>query len=115
MLYIFLRAYSRKKKLQEQTRHADAHRLDMKNFINRPIPRLARYQLLLDNLLTKTPPNHDDRIAIPEVIETIKSVARDADRWVASAKSKVEIWRYNSSLAFKSGESYVSNRVNCSR
>lgn len=79
----------------------------MKNFINRPIPRLLRYELLLKQILSETPGGHDDRIAIPPVIELIKSLGRETEPGVANAKQKVELWKYNSSLVFKNGEYVV--------
>ncbi|KAJ7319295.1 CNH domain-containing protein [Mycena albidolilacea] len=85
-------------------RHADAHRLDMKNFINRPIPRLLRYELLLKGILDETPQNHDDRKEIPQVLEVIKALGKDTEPGVVSAKQKVELWQYNSNLVFKPGE-----------
>ncbi|GLB41616.1 putative CNH domain containing protein [Lyophyllum shimeji] len=85
-------------------RHPDAHRLDMKNFINRPIPRLLRYELLLKGILEETPADHEDNHAIPEVIDLIKSLGKETEPGVASAKQKVELWRYNSNLVFKPGE-----------
>ncbi|KAJ7065285.1 CNH domain-containing protein [Mycena amicta] len=85
-------------------RHPDAHRLDMKNFINRPIPRLLRYELLLKGILDETPTNHDDRKEIPQVLEVIKALGKDTEPGVVSAKQKVELWRYNSNLVFKPGE-----------
>ncbi|KAG1766227.1 Dbl homology domain-containing protein [Suillus placidus] len=51
-------------------RHPDAHRLDMKSFINRPIPRLLRYELLLKGIMDETPAVHDDHEAIPQVLES---------------------------------------------
>ncbi|RDX54148.1 Dbl-like domain-containing protein [Lentinus brumalis] len=86
------------------TRHADAHRLDMKNFINRPIPRLLRYELLLKNILDETPEGHEDRDYIPQVLDVIKALGKETEPGVVSAKQKVEVWRYNSNLVFKSGE-----------
>ncbi|KAJ7614669.1 signal transducer [Mycena polygramma] len=85
-------------------RHPDAHRLDMKNFINRPIPRLLRYELLLKGILDETPNGHDDRKEIPQVLEVIKALGKDTEPGVVSAKQKVELWRYNSNLVFKPGE-----------
>ncbi len=79
----------------------------MKNFINRPIPRLLRYELLLKGILDETPPGHDDRKEIPQVLEVIKSIGKDTEPGVVSAKQKVELWRYNSNLVFKHGESIV--------
>ncbi|KAF9466176.1 CNH domain-containing protein [Collybia nuda] len=86
-------------------RHPDAHRLDMKNFINRPIPRLLRYELLLKGILEETKPGHEDIESIPHVIDVIKALGKETEPGVFSAKQKVELWRYNSNLVFKPGES----------
>ncbi|THU88754.1 Dbl homology domain-containing protein [Dendrothele bispora CBS 962.96] len=90
--------------VEKCVRHPDAHRLDMKNFINRPIPRLLRYELLLKGILDETPPNHDDRKEIPQVLEVIKSLGKETEPGVEDAKRKVQLWRYNSHLVFKPGE-----------
>ncbi|TFK21787.1 signal transducer [Coprinopsis marcescibilis] len=90
--------------VEEAVRHPDAHKLDMKTFINRPIPRLLRYELLLKEILGQTTIFHEDRSAIPEVIELISSLAREVQPGVESAKQKVEVWRYNSQLVYKPGE-----------
>jgi hypothetical protein len=82
----------------------------LKNFINRPIPRLLRYELLLKNILDETPQGHEDRNDIPQVLEVIKAIGKDSEPGVDSAKQKVELWRYNSNLVFKPGEYIVSNR-----
>ena len=94
---------------QNAVRHPDAHRLDMKSFINRPIPRLLRYELLLKNILTETPSHHEDRTAIPPVFELIKVLGKETEPGVASAKQKVELWKFNSNLVFKPGEYVVSD------
>ncbi|THU93894.1 Dbl-like domain-containing protein [Dendrothele bispora CBS 962.96] len=90
--------------IESAVRHPDAHRLDMKNFINRPIPRLLRYELLLKGILDETPPDHEDRDEIPHVLEVIKTLGKDTEPGVVSAKQKVELWRYNSNIVFKPGE-----------
>lgn len=86
----------------------------MKNFINRPIPRLLRYDLLLKGILDETPEGHEDRETIPQVLEAIKALGKDTEPGVVSAKQKVEVWRYNSNLVFKPGEAIVSiNPTRC--
>jgi len=82
----------------------------MKNFINRPIPRLLRYELLLKGVMEETPPNHEDRLEIPQVLEVIKALGKDTEPGVTSAKQKVELWKYNSNLVFKPGEYTVRPR-----
>ncbi|KAJ7105112.1 Dbl-like domain-containing protein [Mycena crocata] len=90
--------------VEMSVRHPDAHRLDMKNFINRPIPRLLRYELLLKGILEETPPDHSDRYTIPQLLEIIKALGKESEPGVSSAKQKVELWRYNSNITFKPGE-----------
>jgi hypothetical protein len=81
----------------------------MKSFVYRPIPRLARYELLLKSIREATPEGHEDHESIPQVIEVTKSLLRETQPGVTSAKQKVELWRYNADLVFKPGEAVVSN------
>jgi hypothetical protein len=83
----------------------------MKSFINRPIPRLLRYELLLKQILTETPSYFEDRETIPQVIDVIKALGRETEPGVASSKQKVELWRYNSNLVFKNGENVVCEEL----
>lgn len=83
----------------------------MKSFINRPIPRLLRYELLLKSIFEETPAIHEDREAIPQVLEIIKSLGKDTEPGVESAKQKVQLWCYNSNIVFKQGEAVVSTLV----
>ncbi|KIY49935.1 Dbl homology domain-containing protein [Fistulina hepatica ATCC 64428] len=100
-------------------RHPDAHRLDMRNFINRPIPRLLRYELLLKGILEETPKEDPerpdlreiakDRRDIPEVLDLIKALGKETEPGVVSAKQKVQLWTYNTHLVFKAGESGMTS------
>ncbi|RXW24807.1 hypothetical protein EST38_g1012 [Candolleomyces aberdarensis] len=102
--------------VEQQTRHPDAHRLDMKSFINRPIPRLLRYELLLKGIMDETEPGHEDLTSIPNVIDVIKALGKESEPGVASAKTKVELWRYSSNLVFsKQGENVDMDLANPDR
>ncbi|KAI0272596.1 Dbl-like domain-containing protein [Gloeopeniophorella convolvens] len=90
--------------VEQCTRHPDANRLDMKNFVNRPIPRLARYELLLKGIAEASAEGHEDHESIPHVVDVIKSLLKETQPGVASAEQKVELWRYNANLVFKPGE-----------
>ncbi|KAH7922215.1 Dbl homology domain-containing protein [Leucogyrophana mollusca] len=96
-------------------RHPDAHRLDMKSFVNRPIPRLLRYELLLKGILEETPAGHEDREAIPQVLEIIKALGKETEPGVQSAKQKVQLWCYNANLVFKPGEAVDMDLLNENR
>lgn len=80
----------------------------MKAFVNRPIPRLLRYELLLKAILDETPAGHEDHDAIPQILEVIKDLGKATEPGVTSAKQKVELWRYNANLVFRPGEPVVS-------
>jgi len=80
----------------------------MRHFVHRPIPRLLRYEQLLYEILQASPPGHEDRQAIPNVVEILKSIRKDTEPGIMSAEQKVDLWRYNSSIVFKPGEYYVS-------
>ncbi|KAJ3520044.1 hypothetical protein NM688_g9215 [Phlebia brevispora] len=101
--------------VEQCTRHPDARKLDMKAFINRPIPRLLRYELLLKSILDETPEGHEDRETIPQVLEVIKALGKDTEPGVVSAKQKVEVWRYNSNLVFKRDEAIDMDLLNENR
>ena len=58
--------------------------------------------------MEETPNGHEDRREIPQVLELIKSIGKDTEPGVVSAKQKVELWRYHSNLVFKQGEWIVS-------
>ena len=79
----------------------------MRNFINRPIPRLLRYELFLKGIMDESPSGHDDLETIPKVIDVFKALGKETEPGVFSAKQKVEVWKYNANLEFKPGEYIV--------
>lgn len=81
----------------------------MKNFVHRPVARLARYDLLMHSILKHTPPSHEDRENIPQLQEVLKALLKETNTGVKSADERVEIWRYNQNLVFKPGEAIVSH------
>ncbi|KAF9517876.1 hypothetical protein BS47DRAFT_1429505 [Hydnum rufescens UP504] len=93
-----------RKVVEDAQRHPDARRLDIRSFINRPIPRMLRYDLLLNSILKETPDGHSDKQSIPEVSELIRALGKSLDHCIATAERKVEMWRYNRSLVWKPGE-----------
>ncbi|KAH9957979.1 CNH domain-containing protein [Lactifluus volemus] len=76
----------------------------MNNFVNRPVPRLTRYELLLKGIMEASTEGHEDHESIPQLIEVIKSLLKETEPGVTSANQKVELWLYNSNLVFKPGE-----------
>ncbi|EAU90407.2 signal transducer [Coprinopsis cinerea okayama7 len=98
--------------VEKASRRPESRKLDLKYFINRPIPRVLRYGLLLKEILSQTPITHEDRSDIPEIVELIGSLARESQPGVDSAKQKVEVWRYNSQLVYRVGEAVDMDLLN---
>ncbi|KAF9466185.1 CNH domain-containing protein [Collybia nuda] len=93
-------------------RHPDTHQLDMKSFINQPIPRLLRYEVLLKKMFDLTPHTHEDKEAIPHIVDVIKALGREVEPGVLSSKQKVNLWTYNANLVHKPGESIDMDLLN---
>jgi hypothetical protein len=64
--------------------------------------------------MDESPPGHDDLETIPNVIDVIKALGKETEPGVFSAKQKVEVWKYNANLSFKTGEYIVSFAEFCS-
>lgn len=80
-----------------------SNRQDIYHFINRPIPRLLRYNLLLADILKSlkesgVADNHPDIENIPQVMEIIADLGKATQKGVAVNESKVELWQFQRSL-----------------
>ncbi|OCF37676.1 hypothetical protein I316_00803 [Kwoniella heveanensis BCC8398] len=88
--------------LQRCLKDPAANRQDVYHFINRPIPRLLRYNLLLADILKSLkevgPPDHPDIEQIPQVMEVITDLGKATQKGVAVNESKVELWGFQHTL-----------------
>ncbi|KAF9441660.1 Dbl homology domain-containing protein [Macrolepiota fuliginosa MF-IS2] len=96
-------------------RYPGARRLGMEYFIYRPISRLLQYELLLNGLLDTAPPGHEDKSAIPNVIEILKSLGKDTEPGATSSKQRIDLWKFSSSIIFRPGEHFDMDLLNDSR
>ncbi|WWC58812.1 uncharacterized protein I303_101356 [Kwoniella dejecticola CBS 10117] len=88
--------------LQTCLKDPSANRQDVYHFINRPIPRLLRYNLLLADILKSLkevgPADHPDIEQIPGVMEVITDLGKATQKGVAVNESKVELWGFQHTL-----------------
>jgi hypothetical protein len=78
-----------------------SNRQDIYHFIYRPVPRLLRYNLLLENILEAQKAQdlaHPDVETIPQVMELIADLGRATQKGVAVNNAKVELWTFQHSL-----------------
>jgi hypothetical protein len=57
--------------------------------IDRPIPHLLRYGLILKGIMDKSPPEHEDHDEIPDVVGVIKPLGKGTEPGVRSARSRL--------------------------
>ncbi|GMK54133.1 hypothetical protein CspeluHIS016_0107190 [Cutaneotrichosporon spelunceum] len=88
--------------LDETLKNPASHKFDITHYINRPVFRLPRYEMLLEAILKtkvavckekgQSPDDDPDIVGIPQVIDLNKSLTRACDNGVAVNKAKVELW-----------------------
>ena len=82
----------------------EARKLDIRSFINRPIPRLLKYELILKTMLSDTPPDHDDQAELTQIIDILKDLSLTSEQGAVASKRKVDLWRYSTDLIFGPGD-----------
>lgn len=81
----------------------------MSGHLSHPTTRLGRYNLLLEQILKRTPVNHPDREAIPQVIQQITDLMTRMNARAGLASTNFDLLRIHSRLRFK----MESDRVVC--
>ncbi len=82
-------------------------RRDLITFISRPVTRLPRLLLLLENAKKYTDPDHPDFEAIPLVLGILKDFIKGTQHGIEEAEEKVRFWSLCESLSFQKGEIIV--------
>lgn len=93
-----------KRFVEEAKNHLDARKLDIRSFINRPIPRLLKYELILKNMLQDTPQDHPDQFDLSQVCDILRDLGIASQHGAVASKRKVDLWRYSADLVFNSGD-----------
>ena len=91
-----------------------SYRNDMYHFVNRPIPRLLRYDLLLKEISKLSKKEGLPTDDIENVQTELAASAALTDKAVQEAQEKIEMWQLKDTLATPSdarfGDSVVSSR-----
>lgn len=67
--------------LKQCARSPEAHRLDLKHFLNRPSEHLQKYPVLLEAICAETAEGNPDADFLKEAIEAIKKLQTVAQLW----------------------------------
>ncbi|PIL35597.1 hypothetical protein GSI_02325 [Ganoderma sinense ZZ0214-1] len=90
--------------LQQCAQDPRVRKRDLITFISRPVTRLPRLLLLLENAKKYTEPDHPDFEAIPLVLGILKDFIKGTQYGIEAAEEKVRFWSLCESLSFQKGE-----------
>ena len=83
---------------------------DLITFLSRPVTRLPRLNLLLEQTLklTSNEANHSDLETLPLILDILKDCIKSTQPGIEAAESKVKFWALCESLVYQKGEIIVS-------
>ena len=84
----------------------------MTTFISRPVTRLPRINLILQNALKHTEPDHPDVDALGLLIELISGLLQSAQPGIDASEKKVQFCNLCENLVYQKGEIIVSVSYN---
>lgn len=100
--------------VQQCSQDPRVRKRDLITFISRPVTRLPRLQLLLENAKKYTEPDHPDMEAIPLLLGILNEFIRSTQPGIQAAEEKVRFWSLCESLVYQKGEILVRRTVTCS-
>jgi hypothetical protein len=86
---------------------------DLVTFLSRPVTRLPRLNLLLEEVLKSTEKEfeHPDLETLPLILEILKNCIKSTQPGIEAAESKVQFWLLCESLVYQKGEIIVSQFI----
>lgn len=97
--------------MQSITRDPRVRKRDLITFLSRPVTRLPRLNLLLEQTLklTSGEADHSDLEILPLILTILKDCIKSTQPGIEAAESKVKFWGVCESLVFQKGEIIVSH------
>lgn len=85
---------------------------DLITFLSRPVTRLPRLNLLLQEILKRTDKGyeHPDLETLPIILGILSDCIKSTQPGIEAAESKVKLWALSESLIFQKGELIVRPR-----
>lgn len=95
--------------------HPRVRKRDLVTFISRPVTRLPRLCLLLEEILKFTEPGHPDKESLPLLIALLGDFVKSTQPGIAVAEGKVKFWNLCESLVYVRSEIMDMDLYNESR
>ncbi|KAJ7126987.1 hypothetical protein C8R44DRAFT_780128 [Mycena epipterygia] len=77
---------------------------DLTTFLSRPVTRLPRLNLVLEQILKLTDDGHPDKDILPIILDILTSCIKSTQPGIEAAENKVKFWALCQSLVFQKGE-----------
>lgn len=90
--------------VDEIERRKESRKLELNGYLTKPTTRLARYPLLLENVLKYTEAGNPDKEDIPKVLTTIRDLLTRVNRESGRAENRFNLRRLNEQLRFRPNE-----------
>lgn len=94
----------------ETERLKESRKLELNGYLTKPTTRLARYPLLLDNVLKNTADDNPDKEDIPKAIEGIRKVLTQVNIASGRSENHFTLMQLSQQLVFRPGE-YVDLKL----
>lgn len=84
--------------------------MELNGYLTKPTTRLARYPLLLKEIMKHTPDDNPDKTDIPKVTEMIKDFLTRVNEESGKSENMFNLAQLDQQLVFRHGENFVSRR-----
>jgi RHO1 GDP-GTP exchange protein 1/2 len=90
--------------VDEIERRKESRKLELNGYLTKPTTRLARYPLLLENVLKYTDPDNPDTKDIPQVLVMIREILGRVNAESGKAENRFNLRRLHDQLRFRPNE-----------
>lgn len=93
--------------VQETERKPESRRLELNGYLTKPTTRLGRYNLLLREILKRTPEDNPDRETIPQIMEIITRYLEQVNVEAGKCENLFNLQQIGERLEFGKPSDYV--------
>lgn len=90
--------------VDETERRKESRKLELNGYLTKPTTRLARYPLLLDNVLKYTEPGNQDTQDVPKAMKMIRDLLSRVNEESGKAENRFNLKRLHEQLRFRPNE-----------
>ncbi|KAI8142477.1 CNH domain-containing protein [Fennellomyces sp. T-0311] len=92
--------------VEETERKPESRRLELNGYLTKPTTRLGRYNLLLREILKRTPEDNPDRKLIPQIMELITEFLVQVNAEAGNSENLFNLQQIENRLSFKTSDEF---------